>query len=74
MYAPSQGDGPVFISMLEEILLDMNASTYEVILAGDWNICLDPDIDCTGYRDKNYKTVMRERLVQFMNTWRLVDI
>ena len=60
--------------MLEEILLDMNASTYEVILAGDWNICLDPDIDCTGYRDKNYKTVMRERLVQFMNTWQLVDI
>ena len=60
--------------MLAEISLDMTASNYQVILAGDWNMYLDPDIDCTGYRDKKYKTVMRERLIRFMNTWQLVDI
>ena len=73
MYALSQGDNPEFIGMLEEILLDMNASNYQVILAGDWNVYLDPDIDCMGYRD-NYKTVMRERLIEFMSTWQQVDI
>ena len=46
--------------MLEEILLDMNASNCQVILAGDFKVYLDPDIDCMGYRDKNYKPVMRE--------------
>lgn len=74
IYAPSHGDIPEFFDKIEELLLQNNYENSEIILGGDWNVFLDPDFDCCGYRQSNYKEHMRERLIAFMDKWHLTDI
>ena len=71
IYGPNL-DCPTFYSdQLFRRVLDWDPEY--VIYAGDWNIVLDPELDCRGYRHQN-NPLARTELLNKINEFNLVDI
>ena len=70
VYAPTK-DEPVFFDGLFSTLSDFSSLDY--ILAGDWNVVLDNQIDKDG-GPKHANKLSRERLKSYINDFALCDI
>ena len=70
MYVPTK-DKPVFLDGLFSTLSDFSSLDY--ILAGDWNVVLDNQIDKDG-GPKHANNLSRERLKSYINDFALCDI
>ena len=70
VYAPTK-DEPVFFDGLFSTLSDFSSLDY--ILAGDWNVVLDNQIDKNG-GPKHANKLSRDRLKSYINDFALCDI
>ena len=70
IYGPNR-DRPEFYELLEEKLQTFQ-NTYTII-AGDWNLVLNPDIDYCNYRHVNNQNA-QEKVIQLIDDLQLVDI
>ena len=71
LYAPSSGDHPEFFHSLFSKVIDFD--NEEIILAGDWNIALNPKLD-SNHPSYVYKTKSRQVISSFMENNSVVDI
>ena len=71
LYAPSSGDNPVFFQTLFDNLLAFQ--NEEMILAGDWNVALNPKLD-SSHPSNIYKVRSRKTVLSFMNNNNVIDI
>ena len=59
IYGPNE-DRPQFYNNLKQKILDFGND--EVIICGDWNLVINPEIDTENYRHVNNPTARREVL------------
>ena len=71
IYAPSAGDHPEFFESLFNNIIDYDNN--DMIIAGDWNIALDPKLD-SNHPSNIYKVKSRQVLSSFMNSNNVIDI
>ena len=71
IYGPNE-DKPDFFVQVENVILDCG-STENLILAGDWNLVLNFDIDCFNYRRQN-NVKASEKVTDLMYSYDLFDV
>ena len=74
IYAPPSGDNPNFFQNEVFPVLDTVEHDH-VVLGGDWNLGLDPDLDYYGYaRADQVRPKSRQTLINQTNKYDLIDI
>ena len=63
IYGPNR-DTPNFFKVLRDIIQDFNSNF--VIITGDFNLIIDPNMDCMNYRNVNNSNA-REAILKLMN-------
>ena len=72
VYGPSDKDNPNFFESLFGQI--GNNNNEQVIIAGDWNVILNPSVDARNYQSYNSRPRSRKFLVDKMEQLDLVDI
>ena len=72
IYGPSEGDRPAFFRYIQTLLEQIGND--EVILGGDFNLVLNPNIDMKNYRNHVYKPNSRRVVKDIMNNLDLIDV
>ena len=72
LYGPSAGDNPNFYDSFREKLEPVDDEV--IIMAGDWNCVLDPDIDRKNYVTLNNRPRTRQSIKSLMNYHILSDV
>ena len=70
IYGPNR-DTPEFYSNIGEKLI--NFANNNVIIVGDWNLLLNPEIDCLNYKNINNPNA-RLQVLRLMNDFNLFDV
>ena len=75
IYGPSDRDKPDFFENVFNIMNSFEQVVgRQVVVAGDWNVVLNPDIDTRNYRSYNPKPRSRRKIKEKMDELELVDI
>ena len=72
IYGPSERDSPDFFTNIFQKIEDTGCR--QVMIGGDWNVILNPDIDARNYRSFNMRPRSREIIKNKMDFLELVDI
>ena len=72
IYGPSSGDDPTFFDNIEQLILEFNNN--KIIIAGDWNCTINFEIDNKNYSSSMYRARIRNRILDLMTQFELVDI
>ena len=70
IYGPNK-DTPDFYSDLEKNIVEF--ANNDIIIVGDWNLLLNPEIDCINYKHLNNQNA-RLRVLRLMNDFSLYDV
>ena len=75
IYGPNE-DRPQFYSMLRQKVEDLDNEM--IIMCGDWNLIIDPEIDCENYKHVNNpkaRAVVMEFLedLEYMDAYRIIN-
>ena len=69
IYAPNPDD-PMFFTSIDRL---EDWTGPPVIIAGDWNLVIDPELDANGYRRTNHPRA-RSKVLEIMRQRNLIDI
>ena len=69
IYGPN-ADNPSFFDYVHEVIEEFNTLHY--IVVGDWNVAIDPDLDCYNYLHTN-NPKSRHAILNLMNDLNLYD-
>ena len=72
LYGPSSGDNPDFFEKILEIIT--NIGNEHVIMAGDWNCFLNPELDVRNYADTARRPRTRRKINEIMTQHSFIDI
>ena len=70
LYGPNRDEPLFYQDLLRRIL---NFTTPNIIVVGDWNIILNPEIDCKNYKNLNNPKARLE-VLRLMNDLNLFDV
>ena len=69
LYGPNR-DSPEFYQTIFTRILNFNTSN--ILIVGDWNLILNPEIDCKNYKNLNNPRE-RQQVLNLMNSLNLYD-
>ena len=72
IYGPSEGDNPEFVEKVFNLVNRIGNDT--VIIGGDWNCLLNPNLDARNYANPNLRPRTRAKISNSMSDLDLVDI
>ena len=80
IYGPNE-DKPQFYKKLKQKINELESSdgdTYNVVICGDWNLVIDPNIDTENYKSINNPNARSEVLqfiegMDYIDAWRIMN-
>ena len=72
IYGPSEGDKPEFFTKIFDLI--ENIGNRQILIAGDWNVILNPSLDARNYRSFNNRPRSRKLILDKINDLNLNDI
>ena len=72
IYGPSEGDKPEFFTKIFDLI--ENIGNRQILIAGDWNVILNPSLDAQNYRSFNNRPRSRKLILDKINDLNLNDI
>ena len=72
IYGPSEGDRPDFFRNIQTMIEQIG--NEEIVIGGDFNIILNPNLDMRNYRNHMYKPNSRREVKNVMSNLDLIDI